>query len=767
MKLFGVEKYQKGNFTPPSDKIDPKKKVADKKWFKEKAQWIYSQYLNDNCGIPYSRTQDFDLYRLYAQGRQPVEKYMNVLCPFDKKTGKRKMWMNISWDILSVAPKYRQVVLGRLSKVDYKAQCSCVDEASDTQKNNLKFGLWIEKQHQEFLAQFDGITGSKPPREMQEIPYMPDTMQEMDMMANMGAFKLKHEIAMEKMTDAALKESLWEEIKRQLHEDFFDLGVAACKDFVDPGTQRAQTRYVDPQNMIVRYSRSNSFEDITEAGELKLYSLATICELTGMPPDEVQQIAQTYNNFYGSSTQYNRNYGLNDTWYLHNQVLVLDLEFESEDQRVFKTYTDVDGNERSEERSFNYNPSNKRNKVDRYAVKQWYRCKWIVGTDYIFDEGYQYDVPRERKNKPCSSYHFYRIADKSMLSSIIVPLDQIQFNYLKLQNDIAKAPPAGIKVEFGALSNMDMGGGKMTPLDVLAIYRQTGDLLYKRTTANGQVLTGMERPIEELEGGLGRVLDERIKIFEFNFNLIRDITGINQVVDASAPAPGALNGTSNMAASATDNVLQVYLHGYKNLKLATARNLAKRIQIIARFGNASQYYDIAGEANMEIIRLGAENELADYGIFMEGAITDEQRDFVRQAALTSLNAAKQGAVGITMRDYLFIERMLEADQIKYAEFFLAAREQQEFIKQQKVQQENMQQNGENMKAIEDKKAQAAQQQIMLTMQLEQQKIDLTFKADSQMEMIKHKNKLEEIVLEKTLDHKYTMTEQKAAPAKAA
>lgn len=768
MELYAKEKYAdpKGQFINPDDNIDPKKKDSD--WFKAKCEFIYSMYLRDNCGIPYSRVTDYETYRMYAQGRQPVEKYMNVLCPQDKKTGKRKMWMNISWDILSVAPKYRAVVLGRLSKVDYKAQCMCVDELSDEQRNNIKFGLWVEKKHQEFLATFDQISGATPDPKATEVPFMPETMQELDMMANMGAFKLKHEIAMEKVTDAAFRESQWDEIKKKLYEDFYDLGLAATKDFVNPETQKVETRYVDPVNLIVRYSRANAFEDITEVAELKLYSLATIKELTGLGDDKIQNIAQAYLNFYGNTGgYYSRLY--NDYRYDHNKVLVMDCEFESVDTKVYKNTVDQNGNPIVDEKGFDYRPTGNIAKgvgsVERISMKQWFRCKWIVGTDYIFDFGYQYDVPRKNKNKPCSSYHIYKVADKSMQASIIQPLDQIQFNYLKLQNDIAKAPPAGIRVEFGALSNMALSDEKMTPLDILAIYRQTGDLLYKRTTQNGQIVQGAENPVTELKGGLGQVLDERIKIFEFNFNMIRDITGINAVVDASAPSPGALNGTSELAASATDNVLQSMLHGYKYLKVNTASNMARRVQIIARFGDISRYYNAVGQANMEIIRLGAGDDLADYGIYFEGAITEEQRQFIRQAAMTSLNAAKTGSVGITMRDYLFIERMLEADQIKYAEFYLAARESQEYEKQQKLQQDNMQMNAQNAQAAEKMKGDNAQLMVQTQGQIDANKIHLQTAKDIELENVKHTNRMKELELELVLGHRNNMEEIKATPKK--
>lgn len=738
MQLFQTDKYASDAYVNPSDQIPVAQKFAnDGEWFKQKAQWIYSLYLRDRCGIPYSRTTDYALFRLYAKGRQPVEKYMDRLCPKDKKTNKRRMWMNLSWDILPVLPKFRDVVIGMFDKMDFKIACNAIDENSDEERNNMKFSLWVEKQHQEFLSQFDNISGTKPDEQNQNVPVMPQSLQELGMLADMGAFKLKHEIAMEKALKLSDYNSRWSETKRKLTEDFVDLGVAATKDYVDMMTQKVMSRYVDPENLIIRHDRSNDYTDITEAGELKLYSIQSVAELTGMEEDEIRRVATIYNGFYGNPTNYP-----NNEMYRQNRVLVLDCEFESLDTKVFQTRTGENNVPIMREEAFDFNrKSNANRTVQRTSIRQFMRCKWIVGTDIVFDYGYQYDVPRPRKNEPRSSFHIYRVSDRSIMERCIVPADMIQLNHLKLQNDMAKAPPAGIKVEWGTLNNINLGGEKMTPLDILAIYRQTGDIIYKATTMQGNVVQGAPNPVEELKGGMGQILEERIRIFEFNLNLIRDVTGINEVADASAPASGALNGTSQMALAATSNALSPILMGYKFLREQTAINLALRTQIVARNGMIEGELPALGSGNIEIIKIGAADgiTLADYGILVEAVVTDADKQFILNAASQSLAAGKQGGAGINMSDFMFIKRMLDMDNIKYAEFILAAREQQEFQKQQQLQQENMQLNAQTAQQTEAAKAQWAQQMAQIQSEAKSKEISEKFQADVALDNAKTAN----------------------------
>lgn len=753
MELFGKDKYSKDGFLNPDDAIDPSQR--DAKWFKQKCEWIYSLYMRDRSGIAQSRIADFERNRLYARGMQPNEKYLEILAPRDKKTNKRKMFMNISLDILPVMPKFRSVVMGMFEKMDFKIVVNAIDEKSDDERNTMKFKLWVEKQEQEFLSMYD--KGSGTDSEHQEQPFIPESMEELEMMAEVGAFKLKQEIAMEKAINLSFYNSEWENVKRQMIEDFIDLGIAACKDYVDPTSQKVLTRYVDPANLIIRWGRKNDFADITEAGEIQLYTINQVRELC---PDIDEQAlrgaALAYNGMYGNPGGMGINsYYNSKEVYEQNKVLILDCEFEAVDRKVFQTRK-VNGNEVMFEEKSTYNrKSDEKRKVDRINLRQWLRCKWIVGTDIVFDFGYQHDVPRPKKNKPSSSYHVFKVAEKSMIESCIVALDNIQLNHMKLLNDMAKSPPAGVKVEWSALSNIAQGGEKLSPWELMAMYRQTGDLIYRGYTANGNPIQGTNDPVQELRGGMGQILEERIRVFEFNFNLIRDITGVNQVADASAPQNGALNGTSQMALNATMNVLTPILYGYKHLKEKTARNFCLRSQIVAMNNDIEGEMPL-GAGTMQVIKVGGKEgiDVAEFGIKVEATSNEEQKGSIMEAAKMSMQAGKNGAPGITMKDYLFIKRMVDQDQIRYAEFVLGAREEQEYRKQQENAAKNAEQNAQIAQQQEQVKAQAAQQALQMKMQADMELEKIKTQAAIQLDNVKTQNLMKLKEFEFQLEQQY-------------
>ena len=74
------------------------------------AQAVYQMHVRDQGGIRYTKLQDMDLNRLYAEGRQPVEKYLDLLCP-KGADGKRRTYLDISTDILSVIHPFRPKIL--------------------------------------------------------------------------------------------------------------------------------------------------------------------------------------------------------------------------------------------------------------------------------------------------------------------------------------------------------------------------------------------------------------------------------------------------------------------------------------------------------------------------------------------------------------------------------------------------------------------------------------------------------------------------------
>jgi hypothetical protein len=152
---FAVSTYQGQSIEFPKHDIDPAHKGKD--WHRQYCEAIYSVYLRDRAGIKYSKRAEMDMLRLYAEGNQPVEKYMDRLFPIDPKTNTRKGYMNVSWDIISVIPKFRSIVTGMFEKIDHDIMCNAIDPNSQNEKEQMKWSAWAEKQLEGVFGKYDEV----------------------------------------------------------------------------------------------------------------------------------------------------------------------------------------------------------------------------------------------------------------------------------------------------------------------------------------------------------------------------------------------------------------------------------------------------------------------------------------------------------------------------------------------------------------------------------------------------------------------------------
>lgn len=218
----------------------------------------------------------------------------------------------------------------------------------------------------------------------------------------------------------------------------------------------------------------------------------------------------------------------------------------------------------------------------------------------------------------------------------------------------------------------------MAPMDILRIRRDSGDLIWKASVDDrGQPLQGIPEPIKELVGGMGPILGELITCFNYELNSIREITGLNAIVDASAPNKDSQVGTSKIAEQATNDVLRPTLLAYKNIKKRSARNMASRWQIIASVAKdpIRAVVTSIGKAYTEIIKVGSEISLPTYGIDFDATIDDTTIARIDAAAMNSMAMGKNGQPGITMSQYTCLLRMLEQGEVLLAELYLSFCEQ--------------------------------------------------------------------------------------------
>lgn len=738
--MLFVEEFRSPYPFPDHD-TDPKKKKELQFCF-EFSKAIHAQYCTDKSGIGNRDRKNFSTLRAFSDGRQPVGRYQRVLSPgmfadapetpstsLDILTGvvnpgdeviDRKGYMNILWETVSVAPKYRRVVVDRYDEIHHDIFVDGLDEGTMNQKEEAKWQLWVETTYNDLLQGLDNITGAE-----RDVPeFVPKSKEELDMYASMGGFKIKTEIALEKAIPGILHESDSEEIKRRVLGDLHDLNFAATKDYVDRKTQRVKARYVDPERFVISYSKTKKFKKIYHAGEYVEYNLA---ELRALLPKLTEQaikgIVEKYKDSYSNRSIYDRHHAnedndtLDDYWEKHKDytVLVLDCEYLTSDKEYSTKIKNKHGDERMVDQKYGkmYEGEDKQTVIADKEV--YYRCKYVVGTDYCFDYGLQYDIPRSNDLKEAmSSFHAYKVPGKSIVELMIPYIDQFQLAWFRLQNAIAKARPKGLAIEVKALQNISLNGKNLGPLDLIQISREDGTLLYSNTNSRSHMPAysgGL--PFAELEGGIGKQMVEYHTIMQTSLDGIAELTGVPRIEAGGAPEPRSGLGLNQMAASssykATNHVYKGWIHILEGLAVNSCRRL--QLWITNRDNQAYEIYSKAyGKNTAEILKIGGEEGTLAAAIRITARPSLEEKERIYTAALESMKAGKSGYGGLETSDFLMITRMIDLGQLKYAEMMLRTKEASaKRLEQEKAQQATAQQ----IQGQQEVEAQKHQQEIDL------------------------------------------------------
>lgn len=684
--MFYIDsKYQERHFFPPKTDIPTDKKDAEyhRKW----AEYIYSNDIHGGS-VSFCRERDkFSLLRKYSEGRQPVEKYMDIwLGKKQPGDAKRKAYSNINYDILPIAPKYKNVVLNLFEEVDYEMSADAVDEHSVNKKQELKLKLWFQKENQKLIKQIRETMGLeyKPPR------YLPANRDELDLYEQMGGLKLEEEIAVEKACDYIDSISKKEEVARRVKEDFYVVGVGAFKDIVEPSTQQVKYKYVDPARLIVIGGHDSYDKEKASAfGYLTYYNIADMrMKMPDVKEEEWLKIAQKYegklNNRYLDSDLHF--YPDESGSYAYDDIIVPVLEFEFADiDRYYRTRRKTRyGDEIDREERFGKVYDTEKKKTRIVDIKVWRKGTWVIGTDKICDYGLQNDIPRPVLNpsEAYSSFHVYNLPDKSIQEQINPVLDSIQLNHLRYQNLKAQGKFSTVAIEFTALQNISLGGKKLKPLDLIKIYSQQNVLFYKHTTHGGQFYTG-GKPVETLPSGIDRDTETIVKWFKTDFDLLTQITGINEIVSAGNPNPEVGLGQSEIAIQSSNNILKTILRGWKNLYGRVMRNAVLRLQVVAKSDTGDKLYEgVIGKKSWKAIKMGSKKPMSAIGIKLNPKITEAQKRDIEEKLSVAMQGGKNGNALITASEYFAIKRMLESGtSIKYIQVFLAHREQKNIQEQ--------------------------------------------------------------------------------------
>jgi hypothetical protein len=292
----------------------------------------------------------------------------------------------------------------------------------------------------------------------------------------------------------------------------------------------------------------------------------------------------------------------------------------------------------------------------------------------------------------------YKGKIESIVSRITGFADMIQLTHLKLQQVIARMVPDGVFLDMDGLAEVDLGNGtNYNPAEALNMYFQTGSIVGRSLTQEGELNRG-KIPIQELQSsGGGAKIQSLIQTYQYYLQLIRDVTGLNEARDGSMPEEDALVGLQKMAANASNTATKHILQSMLWLTLRSCENIALKIA-------DSLQYPLTLESlksSISTYNTGTLSEiqnlnLHDFGIYLQLEPDEEEKAVLEQNIQMAL---QQG--GIDLEDAIDIR---EIKNLKLANNVLKQKRKQRIAQQQAMQQQNIAAQAEEQRKTNEAQA---------------------------------------------------------------
>jgi hypothetical protein len=325
-----------------------------------------------------------------------------------------------------------------------------------------------------------------------------------------------------------------------------------------------------------------------------------------------------------------------------------------------------------------------------------------------------------------------RMIPKSMVNSCIGFADMLQLTHLKIQQAIAKAKPDGLIIDIEGLENVQLGnGGELQPLDLHDIYEQTGVFYYRSKNPEG----GFQNPPVREIGNSIRNINELVGLYNHYLRMIRDTTGINEMMDASTPKGDTLVGVQQNAIAAGNNAIYDITNAAMILFKKTCEDIVKCLQIIPLESVLFKTYTNAiGKTNMDILSSFSDLPMYNFGVRVVKEMEDQDKIYLEQSIQASL-AQKE----IDLEDAIAIRSIKDITQ---AERLLVLRRKKRIERMQKQAAENAKVQAEQAQAAAQAASQGRMQELQLQSQLEAQTMQMKAQIEMQMEQVKHEYRKE-------------------------
>ena len=659
------------------------------------AEWFQQGGVGNRFATNYNH---FHTLRLYARGEQPVQKYKDELAINGDLS-----YLNLDWKPVPVISKFVDIVSNGITEKEYEIKAYAQDPGSTKKRTD-----YAEKMLQDIIMKeqllklkeqtgIDAFNTDNPDK-------LPDTPEELATHMQLD-YKQSIEIAEEEVINQVLAKNKFNEVRKRYNYDLTVLGIGSVKTTWNKANG-VVTEYCDPANMVYSYTDDPNFEDIYYVGEVKSVSIPELKkQFPNIPEDELKRIEEMPGN---------RNYITGWQGYDENTVQILYFEYKTYNNQVFKIKQGANGLEKAIQKTDSFNPpvNDTLKRVSR-SIEVLYSGAKVLGNNQMLEWKLAENMTRPFADTTKVDMNYVICAPRiyngridSLVNRITGFADMIQLTHLKLQQVMSRMVPDGVFLDVDGLAEVDLGNGtNYNPAEALNMYFQTGSVLGRSMTQDGELNRG-KVPIQELQTSSGGAkIQSLIQTYQYYLQMIRDVTGLNEARDGSAPAKDALVGLQKMAANQSNVATRHILQASCYLALRTCENVSRRIADSLEYAlTANSLKNSITHFNVATLDSIKELNLHDFGIFLELEPDEEEKAQLEQNIQVALQSG-----GIDLEDAIDIRQVKN---LQLANEILKTRRKEKAAAAQQAQQANIQ-------AQAQANAQLAEQTAMSEVQKQQ------------------------------------------------
>ena len=230
--------------------------------------------------------------------------------------------------------------------------------------------------------------------------------------------------------------------------------------------------------------------------------------------------------------------------------------------------------------------------------------------------------------------------------------------------------------------------------------------------------------------------------------MIRDTTGINEMMDASTPKGDTLVGVQQQAIAAGNNATYDITNASTILYKQVVDDVVRCLQIIPPESMLMEIYmNAIGKENMMALSGFSDLPMFNFGVTVQKDMEDQEKVYLEQNIQASLAQRE-----IDLEDAIAVRSLKDINQ---AERLLVVRRNKRRKDQQEQAQQNSQMQAQQAQQAAEAASQAKQQEMQMEMQMEQQKMQLKTQMEIQLEEVKHtyRREIEMIRAQATLGFK--------------